>query len=71
MIAQLVVVPRLEGEAFVIDRPEKFGGKLEYHTYEALERAFADGLHPADLKQAVARYLDDIFAPVRKAFKIE
>ncbi|MBN1275064.1 tyrosine--tRNA ligase [Candidatus Woesearchaeota archaeon] len=69
MLAQLVIFPRLEGKAFTIDRPEKFGGTLEYHTYDALERAFADGLHPADLKGAVAKYVDDIFAPVRKAFK--
>lgn len=71
MIAQLLIFPRLEGKAFVIERPEKFGGKLEYHTYDALERAYADGLHPADLKGAVAVYLNDIFAPVRKAFGLE
>ena len=71
MIAQLLVFPRLEGKAFVIERPEKFGGRLEYHTYEALERAYADGLHPADLKGALASYLDDIFKPVRKAFGLD
>lgn len=71
MIAQLLIFPRLEGTAFVIDRPEKFGGKLEYHSYEALERAYTDGLHPADLKGAVAVYLNDIFAPVRKAFGLD
>jgi len=69
MIAQLVIFPQLEGEPFIIDRPEKFGGKLEYHGYEALERAYADGLHPADLKQAVSTYLAEILAPVREAFK--
>jgi tyrosyl-tRNA synthetase len=71
MLAQLVIFPRLHGKAFVIDRPEKFGGKLEYHTYEALERAYTDGLHPADLKMGVAAYLEEIFAPVRKAFGLE
>jgi len=69
MMAQLIIFPRLEGKAFEINRPEKFGGKLEYHSYEALERAYADGLHPADLKMGVAQYLEDIFAPVRKAFE--
>ena len=70
MIAQLIIFPRLEG-TFLIERPEKFGGNLEYHSYEALERAFADGLHPLDLKTAVAKYLADIFQPVRKAFGLE
>ena len=69
MIAQLIIFPQLEGKAFVIDRPEKFGGKLEYHSYDALERAYQDGLHPADLKQAVSKYLAEILAPVREAFK--
>ena len=67
MIAQLLVFPRLEGP-FVIDRDEKFGGRLEYHSYDALERAYADGLHPLDLKNAVGHYLDSILEPIRKAF---
>lgn len=71
MIAQLVIFPRLEGAAFVINRPEKFGGKLEYHSYDALERAFADGLHPADLKMGVAHYLGELMEPVRKAFGLD
>lgn len=68
MIAQLVIFPRLEGKTFVIDRPEKFGGKLEYANYAELEKAFADGLHPLDFKMAVAEYLAEIFSPVRTAF---
>ncbi|MBD3209077.1 tyrosine--tRNA ligase [Candidatus Woesearchaeota archaeon] len=71
MIAQLVIFPRLKGKPFVIDRPEKFGGKLEYHSYDALERAYKDDLHPADLKQAVAHYLGEILEPVRKAFGLQ
>lgn len=68
MIAQLVIFPRLQGRPFVIDRPEKFGGKLEYHTYDALEKAYADDLHPLDLKNAVALHLDEVLNPIRKAF---
>ncbi len=72
MIAKLIIFPRLnEGEPFIINRPEKFGGKLEYHTYEALEEAYKDGLHPLDLKNAVAEYLTKILKPIRKEFGYE
>ena len=68
MIAQLLIFPRLDGKAFLIERPEKFGGNLSFKDYAALEKAFADNLHPMDLKNAVAKYLDEIFKPVREAF---
>jgi tyrosyl-tRNA synthetase len=69
LIAKLVIFPRLqEGESFVIERPEKYGGNLSYSSYEALERAYLDGLHPLDLKNAMAKRLAEILAPVRKAF---
>ncbi len=68
MITQLVIFPRLEGKAFVINRPEKFGGKLTFKTYSELETAYSEGLHPLDFKMAVADYLADIFTPVRTAF---
>ncbi len=53
----------------VIERPEKFGGKLEFNSYEELEKAFIEGLHPADLKKACARYLIDYLEPVREYFR--
>ncbi len=71
MIAQLIIFPRLEGRAFVIDRPEKFGGRLEYLTFKDLENAYSDGLHPLDLKMAVADYLIEILMPIRNAFGLE
>lgn len=54
-------------DSLVIERPEKWGGNLEFISYEELEKAFIKGeLHPADLKQAVADYLDKLLSPVRK-----
>lgn len=51
----------------VIKRPEKFGGNLEYNSYEALESDFASkALHPMDLKAAGAEYMNEILEPVRK-----
>jgi len=52
-----------------IERPAKFGGNLEYKTYAELEADFAAGkLHPADLKNATAFYINDLLEPVRKHF---
>lgn len=50
-----------------IERPEKWGGNLEFKSYEELESAFAKKeLHPMDLKTAVANYLNEMLDPVRK-----
>ncbi len=55
---------------FVIDRPEKFGGKLEFHSYDELESTYAAGkLHPMDLKGGVARALSDQLGPARVYFE--
>ncbi len=70
-LIKLVIMPRLKdaSKKFIIKRPEKFGGNIEFGNYRQLEQAFADKqLHPMDLKKAVARELNDILAPVRKHF---
>lgn len=55
---------------FVIDRPEKFGGRLEFHSYEELEATYAAGkLHPMDLKAGVAKALSEQLAPTRAYFE--
>lgn len=55
---------------FVVERPEKFGGRVEYATFAELERAFVGGkLHPADLKRAAAAYTNEVLAPVRDYFE--
>jgi tyrosyl-tRNA synthetase len=55
---------------FVIDRPEKFGGRLEFHSYEELEATYvAQKLHPMDLKNGVAKALSDQLGPVRIYFE--
>jgi tyrosyl-tRNA synthetase len=52
-----------------IERPEKYGGPVEYHSYKELETAYVSGtLHPADLKRGVAESLDAIIAPIRAHF---
>ena len=50
-----------------IERPEKFGGNVEFDSYEELEKAFSQKkLHPMDLKQSTADYLNKLIEPVRK-----
>ncbi|MFP4590022.1 MAG: tyrosine--tRNA ligase [Halobacteriota archaeon] len=59
-----------EDRPFVVDRPERFGGPLEYASYEAAEADFVDGeLHPQDLKQAVGDELERTLAPIRAHFE--
>lgn len=54
-------------EKFVIERPEKFGGNLEYINYNEIENDFSEGkLHPLDLKNAVAKEISKILKPVQK-----
>ncbi len=53
----------------VIERPEKFGGKLVLKGFEELSNAYSSGkLHPQDLKKAVALAIDSYLEPVRKHF---
>ena len=54
---------------FKIERPEKYGGNLEFSSNQELESAFANGaLHPLDLKTSVINYIDLILTPVREYF---
>lgn len=59
------IFPRYE--RIVIERPEKFGGNLTYNSYSEMESAFAaEDLHPMDLKNSAAKYINEILDPVRK-----
>jgi tyrosyl-tRNA synthetase len=67
-LCQLVIFPRID--QFKITRPEKFGGNIEFSTYEELESSFVEGkLHPMDLKIAVTEYLEQIIKPIRDNWK--
>ncbi len=53
-----------------IERPEKFGGNVEFASYAELETAFIKGkLHPMDLKNAVSEKINEVIAPVRNHFE--
>ncbi|WP_227353234.1 tyrosine--tRNA ligase [Haladaptatus salinisoli] len=62
------VFPRFE--RVVVERPEKYGGNLEYDDYESLAEDLESGeLHPADAKSALATYLDELIAPGREKIR--
>ena len=55
------------GETFRIERPDEYGGDLEYESYDELAADFVSGeLHPADLKPAAAAAISDVVEPVRQ-----
>lgn len=68
--ANKLVFPILNrlGHEFVINRPEKYGGKLVYKNYDTLQSDFIQGLlHPTDLKLGVSDALDMILGPIRES----
>ena len=57
-------------ESFKVERPEKYGGNIEYDSYEEMEKDYGEGkLNPPDLKSAVIKYLNQLLQPVRKHFE--
>jgi len=53
-----------------VERPDKFGGNITFGTYNELEKCFAEGkLHPADLKNMTAKYINQAVEPVRRHFE--
>ncbi len=59
-------------KSLLIERPEKYGGNVEFTSPRELEGAYAaGGLHPADLKKGVGVALDEIIAPIREHFEKE
>lgn len=53
-----------------VDRPQKFGGALEFSNYAALVEQYKTGkLHPADLKSYVAEELEKLIKPAREHFE--
>jgi tyrosyl-tRNA synthetase len=64
-----LVFPIIEqrGEDFVVERPEEYGGDLTFESYDDLEATYVEGdLHPQDLKNAAAGYIDEAIAPIRE-----
>lgn|SRR3989344_3181832 len=60
------IVKEDKGEKLVIKRDKRYGGDLEYDTYEKLEKDFINKkVHPLDLKNAVAKEINELIGKVR------
>ena len=58
------VFPRLD--TVTLKRPEKFGGDIEFTSYEECEKLYGEGkIHPADLKAACTEGIVEVLAPAR------
>ncbi len=59
----IMVLKEDRGETFIVDRPEKFGGKLVFKSYTEVEELFLQKrLHPLDLKNAVAGEISQLLS---------
>ena len=57
---------------FYIERPQKYGGDVEYLSYKEMEKDYAEGkLNPPDLKPVVAKYLSQLLDPIKQHFEID
>eukprot|EP01105_Mastigella_eilhardi_P007254 TRINITY_DN18757_c0_g1_i1.p1 TRINITY_DN18757_c0_g1~~TRINITY_DN18757_c0_g1_i1.p1 ORF type:complete len:600 (+),score=200.36 TRINITY_DN18757_c0_g1_i1:65-1801(+) len=66
---KMVLFPLQKDKPLRFERPEKFGGPVEFADYATLEAAFAaQTLFPADLKNGVIAYLNRMLAPIRAKF---
>lgn len=63
----IFVLKQDKKKKFIIKRDKKYGGDIEYKTYEILEKDFVNKkLHPFDLKNTVAKEINDLLDPIRK-----
>lgn len=56
----------------LVERPEKFGGNLIYNSYIELEEDFKNqNIKSVDLKQTLAKYINELIEPTRKHFETD
>ncbi len=59
-----------EFDEFAIERPTKYGGSITYTSYKDIEQDFiTKKIHPMDLKNSTATYINKIIEPIRKHFE--
>lgn len=63
----IMTLKKDRGEKFIVERPAKWGGNLEFSDYEEIEKMFVkQELHPLDLKLALAREINSLLAVFRQ-----
>ncbi len=71
-LLKFVVFKKLDVEKrdFVIDRPEQYGGRVSFKTYQEVENAFSKKeLASVDLKQGLAEEVIKLITPLRMALE--
>jgi tyrosyl-tRNA synthetase len=64
---QYFIFPRFK--EVELERPKKYGGPVSYGDFSKLKTAYGAGkLHPVDLKNGAAAYLERIIGPIRAVF---
>jgi len=65
---ELIVFPSVK--TVIVERTEANGGHLTFNSFEELQKSFQlKSLHPVDLKNSLANYLNQLIEPVRKHFR--
>lgn len=66
-IFRLIIFPILDyqNRKLIIKRPKKFGGDLEFKSFDKLEKEFKQGLHPVDLKKACSEEISFFVSKIR------
>jgi len=71
-LTKFIIFPLVKNcklNSFVINRPERYGGKIIYDTYQHLELDFIEKkLHPQDLKLGIIDCLNNFMEPIRQYF---
>lgn len=63
----IFVLKKDVGKKLIIERPEKFGGNLEFSSYEELEKCVVERkVHPLDIKMALAKEISKLLEPILK-----
>ncbi|MCF7910106.1 tyrosine--tRNA ligase [Candidatus Pacearchaeota archaeon] len=66
--ARYIVFERFD--KIILERPEKFGGNIEIRNYEKLLELYKKAeIHPVDLKNTIAKYINELLIPFREHFK--
>jgi len=59
-------------DSFTVDRKHENGGPRVYNSFEELVEDYkGEKLHPADLKPALSKAINELIAPVRKHFETD
>ena len=54
-------------EKLIIERPEKFGGNLEFENYDELKKAIEEkSVHPLDVKLSAANEINNLLSGISK-----